>query len=698
MNKQRILTIFSLFFLLALLGPSRIFAFSTQCDILFDDFSNSFSFFTTYTTRNADWSIQDGKLTVSNKTEEMVATAERSFSPEAPFSVDIDLVDISGGSDNYVGLYVYTDGDVLFDVDGVTTDGMEVIVYPNSGRVYFYYWDVLEGNWRSQGPYEISGALSSFGLTFTEDKVIFRQNGQDTDIEIEGYFNGFDLVLDRMWIEASGDSISASFDNLCARTYVPQSTGNGSSSTTGGFSLPSSKAIYPVSPAATPSTSGTKSDINPFGLGAVAAGGQTMDLLVALPAYASPVDIFLVLVTNLAPDEIFLFDASNNIQSLSQGVFVWKSGVQSPINETIFSGLPTSLFGPGASFKFMLFVVPANDMTFEAYDAWATQIVLGGGAETGNGSQTSGGQGTGGGSSSGTGGGESSSTGTLRGEITGNVDEIMAILPSLTGFYDQLSGILDGATSDSDIITISPNDISLFNLPSTITVDINFGSGYTLKNGSVLTGTARLVLTNVHMGNTGMGADFSLTANHITMDGSEVLDGSSSGTLSITMSSSGSGNLSGNIVLTGLRVNGQPLQGKINIQGTNITDLSEGLFEQITLTPQNVSYGDFTITSGSVTIQRPSAANMKVSLDLSTSEGPIDLDLNIAYSESGGYVISTPSAGTVMGYGVEVYGLNYNSSVCKDYPIGGTIGISKDGETGVIGFTNSCDGTYTYTE
>ena len=154
-----------------------------------------------------------------------------------------------------------------------------------------------------------------------------------------------------------------------------------------GFMVPTGTNIYSMVPSVAPLSGDSKDGTMPFGLGEAALGGPILDLVVELPEYNAPVDIYLALSTNLYPGSIFVFDEFNNVSLLSgTSIPIWREGIQSGVGDVILHDIPISSLPPGTTVDFYLLVSPSGDTTFSAFDLWTTRLVIQGqGAPEGGG-------------------------------------------------------------------------------------------------------------------------------------------------------------------------------------------------------------------------------------------------------------------------------------------------------------------------
>lgn len=216
-------------FLLLLAGP----ALGGNCSLLEDNLTAQ-SATNWILDEDGSWNFQNDQLEVTTSSTESWSTAIRwdDFNPGQPFSVEVDFSTANAiGTNDACGLYVYTtatffDPDHGYLVNGIRTDGMQVIVHPSNHTMQFRYWDVVNWTTITTDAVAISWPLSSFGLSFTENAVFFRANGADTQIKISGAFNPQNPALDTLSLMAIGQGATFSFSHLCVTPYEGNSGGD----------------------------------------------------------------------------------------------------------------------------------------------------------------------------------------------------------------------------------------------------------------------------------------------------------------------------------------------------------------------------------------------------------------------------------------------------------------------------------------
>jgi hypothetical protein len=138
------------------------------------------------------------------------------------------------------------------------------------------------------------------------------------------------------------------------------------------------KLKFVYAPTEYPSYSTDPAKAMPIGVGAVAAGGDTIDLEASFGQFDGPVDVYLTLYmpSGQGANQTFTaynFDASSNTFELATGqAGPWKSGVID-LDENIWDSVPVSEFAPG-TYMVTLGVTPAgrNDCFYN----WTTYFTI----------------------------------------------------------------------------------------------------------------------------------------------------------------------------------------------------------------------------------------------------------------------------------------------------------------------------------
>lgn len=252
------------------------------------------------------------------------------------------------------------------------------------------------------------------------------------------------------------------------------------------FSVPQGKDIYMFMPRAEPLYGTDPGTFIPLGFGTAASRGSTLDLHVSIPSFLFPVDVYLAITCDaISKNEIYLFTSDNRVIPLSTAAedIRFRAGTMGNSYDTVFENIPVSLLPP-AEYLFYLFVTPEG--SFASYVAWVTDLDLTYAASGGGGS-----------GSAGTGGG---TAGTVAGTIlsglgsvsSGNFSNAVNILISTIQ-----EGSLDSVVSA--IVAKHPEAASMISKTSD-GYKVDFGSGYTFTNGTTVSGSMAVALTQHQTG------------------------------------------------------------------------------------------------------------------------------------------------------------------------------------------------------
>ncbi|MDP2827774.1 MAG: hypothetical protein Q8O37_04130 [Sulfuricellaceae bacterium] len=241
----------------------------------------------------------------------------------------------------------------------------------------------------------------------------------------------------------------------------------------------------------------------------------------------------------------------------------------------------------------------------------------------------------------------------------------------ITALFGDIFSALSDPASTCPQVTSNPPLTNLDALPPSITISANYAAGCTASNGSSMSGSATLALSNLTLSQASSSApisvsgNFSLTLNNVTQNGVTLGNGQISGNASLVISLGSSSSQS---------------SGTVNMQLTNLV----------------LSTGDS--VNGTIAITIVSNTQQNVGLNLTTNSGPIVLNLQITESATSDVItINTTSTGTVGNYSTQISNLQLNPAVCENYPVGGTISFTKNSQTSTVTFNGSCDGNYNYT-
>jgi hypothetical protein len=256
-------------------------------------------------------------------------------------------------------------------------------------------------------------------------------------------------------------------------------------------------------------------------------------------------------------------------------------------------------------------------------------------------------------------------------EVTGYVNTLLNLVSGDVIDVDKLGVVLGSAlaalldpASTCPVVTTTPPLGSLTSLPPNLRIDIDYGGGCTVQEGTTsatVAGSVVLSLSNVVLTDSSLSGTLAATFNNVRAGGVLVANGMVRATANLYFSEA-----------TGVT------SGPINATLTNF------------LLPGGLG------VSGTLGINLNSAGTTTVTTDLLTSPNNVAVRLNASAVPAGEgiVVVSTTGASTVGAYSVQVSGLRIDTNVCTTGAVGGTVSFSKAGQTGTFTFNSSC--TYTY--
>ena len=138
--------------------------------------------------------------------------------------------------------------------------------------------------------------------------------------------------------------------------------------------LPTTVDIFSYTAVEIPVLSSNPAVAKPIGVGSVASGGDNLGLHVGINSFSDAVDMyFLLYVPVLDPNNIYQLTSSDELKTVSEGLFPWKTNVVSSVDAGIFGIIPKSSL-PLGIYTFGLVVVPAGDISFLEYYFWITSV------------------------------------------------------------------------------------------------------------------------------------------------------------------------------------------------------------------------------------------------------------------------------------------------------------------------------------
>lgn len=256
-------------------------------------------------------------------------------------------------------------------------------------------------------------------------------------------------------------------------------------------------------------------------------------------------------------------------------------------------------------------------------------------------------------------------------EVTGYVNTLLNLASGDVVDADKLGVALGSAlaalpnpASTCPAVTSTPPLGSLTTLPPNLTIDIDYGGGCTVQEGTTsvtLSGSVVLSLSNVIL-----------------------TDSSLSGTLAATFN---------NVKVAGVPVANGTVRATANLHFNDATGVTSG---PINATLTNFLLPDGFGVSGTLGIDLNTAGTTTVATDLVTSPNNVAVRLyaSVVPATGGSVLVNTTGASTVGAYAVQVSGLRIDAGVCTTGAIGGTVSFSQSGRTGTFTFNSSCSYTY----
>lgn len=259
-------------------------------------------------------------------------------------------------------------------------------------------------------------------------------------------------------------------------------------------------------------------------------------------------------------------------------------------------------------------------------------------------------------------------------EIEGVMSDVLNLTGDLTngGLMQQFTVILRAVFSSSQsfcpMVASNPPLSSLSALPSTWDISVNYGSGCTAADGSNMSGSATVRMTNLQFVSSSFSTHVDATFNNLYRNGAPFANGNATGDIALTGST---GSLGGNAnvhVSNFLMPNGQTASGDISIQPTGALGSFNATMNTATqISPLPGLYLDAGMQQLAVTVQKQSDSSELIN-----------------------------GTGEIYGYAVQFANLLFNSNACQSFPIGGSVIFTKNGASATVTYNASCNGSYIY--
>jgi len=138
--------------------------------------------------------------------------------------------------------------------------------------------------------------------------------------------------------------------------------------------VPAGGQDFSYAPTNLPVLNTDPSQAKPMGIGPVAEGGSTLNIIIDIDQFSGPVDIYFGLyLPELDPYNIYLFTSGGTFQPLSDSPAPWKANITGPIHESLFGSIETSMLLRGNYYLYLL-VTPAGSLS--NYYLWTTGFSL----------------------------------------------------------------------------------------------------------------------------------------------------------------------------------------------------------------------------------------------------------------------------------------------------------------------------------
>lgn len=284
-----------------------------------------------------------------------------------------------------------------------------------------------------------------------------------------------------------------------------------------------------------------------------------------------------------------------------------------------------------------------------------------------------------------------------------NISEIADSLNSVfANLFDSFNALFQGLPTSCPEVTITPTP-SVLNMAGPYTIDIDYGTGCETEDGSITSGSTEFTLSNIafNLITNSLSAKYTADFSDIAVNNETLVDGSLNGDMSGTAATeTRPGNFTFNINFIDTLILNNPVSGAIRMTGENTGGQVSSTPSSVTLTFSNFTSGNQTFKGGSITLTQIDEATTKmVMTNLMTGTETLNGTLVLKTSEADQTLtIDSESAGTIGVYTFEVRGLTMDATACTCYPVSGDIVFSRNGNSGTVSFTASCDGQYQYSE
>jgi plastocyanin len=141
------------------------------------------------------------------------------------------------------------------------------------------------------------------------------------------------------------------------------------------MALPESQVVFTPAPSSAPVLSADPSQANPMGLGPVAAGGDTLDIVIGTVAFSGPAEIYFAVFSPLVlGNDIFLFSGGTFLPFSTAGLVPWIASTTGPLDESLFGAIPLSAL-PSGVYTLFFAVAPAGSSLATFY-LWSASFTV----------------------------------------------------------------------------------------------------------------------------------------------------------------------------------------------------------------------------------------------------------------------------------------------------------------------------------
>jgi hypothetical protein len=221
--KKPFFVIFSVLISATMLLP--VFLFAGEWFEFNEDFSGNSSNEWTYS--RAKWSIQDGKLNVSDIETPWMAMASAPFWAWDYFVMDVDVLPLAvPDPDGAFGIYVRPYSSNPLPFGGGKVDLVGATYFAKAGVLDLAGWDIVTQGWLATEQFSPSGPVSSIGFTFRKDGMTLRINKQEVGLTLPAVAaeNSW-LFISEVTLSAWGEGTVGSFDNVRAASISGEGPG-----------------------------------------------------------------------------------------------------------------------------------------------------------------------------------------------------------------------------------------------------------------------------------------------------------------------------------------------------------------------------------------------------------------------------------------------------------------------------------------